>query len=602
MSYILERLGNSFEILSGFPFDSSLFNEEGNGLPLIRVRDVNNGYSGQYYSGEYDESYVINNGDLLISLDGDFNCLKWTNGKALLNQRVCKLIPNDNKIIKDYALHYLPAELLKIHRNTNFTTVKHLSVKTISEIKIPLRPLTDQIKIATVLSKAEALIKQRKENINLLDDFLKVLFLKMFGDPVKNKLSWPIKNFGQCLSQILSGSSSTNKTPDNFENSREAKILKVSAVSWGEFNPQEFKIINWSQLGNKLVNPQEGDLLFSRANTRELVGATCIVDKNYPDLFLPDKLWVLFLNKEVNQYYIHFLFQDIRFKKILTKDATGSSGSMLNISMEKLREINIPVPAIESQNEFKKIVINAWTLKKQFKSSLDDLENLYASLSHKAFSFKDKLPPYFLGSDNFSDPDNMDHNLGDSVYLSSELTKEWEKIICRIAKEDFLKGKPNLFHKEFENIGYADDGYWLKRTYDRYYGPQKLIPKKELKVNKVEWETISIQEVSNWIIEKYSGLNFSSEMLLRFLQEEQLTQPYYFSSEELKKFPKFNSLDDLHTLIFSALTNENPYLKLKQVFYNGTEKSFALNLSEEDIELTNGRNDEQMSGIYFTIE
>ena len=180
-----ERLGNSIKILSGFPFKSELFNEEGIGLPLIRVRDVNSGFSGMYYSGEYPNEYVICNGDILIGMDGDFNAVVWKQGTALLNQRVCKLIVDEKKLEKLYLLHYLPKALKDIHGKTTFTTVKHLSNKSIEAIQIPLpENLDDQIHIANILTRAEKLIAKRKDSIKTLDELLKSTFMEMIGDPL----------------------------------------------------------------------------------------------------------------------------------------------------------------------------------------------------------------------------------------------------------------------------------------------------------------------------------------------------------------------------------------------------------------------------------
>ncbi len=101
---------------------------------------------------------------------------------------------------------------------------------------------------------------------------------------------------------------------------------------------------------NSIISPQKGDLSFSRANTKELVGATCIVEADYPRLFLPDKIWKIDLNEQsLSKKYIHFLFRNKSFKGILTRNATGTSGSMLNISMNKLKDLFFFYPPSHSK-------------------------------------------------------------------------------------------------------------------------------------------------------------------------------------------------------------------------------------------------------------
>lgn len=85
----LSELANFFY---GGAFESSYFNEDGKGVKIIRIRNLKQGFTETYYAGEYDESYLVQNSDILIGMDGEFNIVKWTGEPALLNQRVCKLI------------------------------------------------------------------------------------------------------------------------------------------------------------------------------------------------------------------------------------------------------------------------------------------------------------------------------------------------------------------------------------------------------------------------------------------------------------------------------------------------------------------------------
>ncbi|WP_413734525.1 hypothetical protein [Shewanella sp. BJSY2023SW005] len=97
MSAPLVKLEKLTTILSGFAFKSANFSET-EGLPLARIRDVVRGRSETFYKGDYSDDFVINDGDMLIGMDGDFNREKWQGGKALLNQRVCKITADGDPI------------------------------------------------------------------------------------------------------------------------------------------------------------------------------------------------------------------------------------------------------------------------------------------------------------------------------------------------------------------------------------------------------------------------------------------------------------------------------------------------------------------------
>ena len=207
MSWPLAKLDNHVDILSGFAFKSESFNDRGEGLPLVRIRDVVPGVSDTYYSGEYSSDFLLSDGDLLIGMDGDFNRARWKGGQALLNQRVCKITARADSLDQGYLYHFLPKALEKIHAETPAVTVKHLSVKGIRAIEIPLPPLPEQKRIAAILDKADAIRRKRQQAIQLADDFLRAVFLDMFGDPVTNPKGFPIGTIRDLVATADYGSS-----------------------------------------------------------------------------------------------------------------------------------------------------------------------------------------------------------------------------------------------------------------------------------------------------------------------------------------------------------------------------------------------------------
>jgi len=130
-----KALGEVCEIQNGGAFKSSKFNNDGIGVPIIRIRDLNSKFSNTYYSGQYDNKFLLSNEDLLIGMDGDFRAVLWQHGKAILNQRVCRL-QNFDGIIKDYIYYYIQPELTKIQNSTQASTVKHSSFANINSRNI----------------------------------------------------------------------------------------------------------------------------------------------------------------------------------------------------------------------------------------------------------------------------------------------------------------------------------------------------------------------------------------------------------------------------------------------------------------------------------
>lgn len=140
------------EVVNGYAFSSSGFNTE-KGLPLIRIRDIVSGKTDTTYEGDYSKDYIVNSGDLLVGMDGDFHSAFWRSGIALLNQRVCKLTANENFYNQKFLAYLLPGYLDAINQSTSAVTVKHLSSKTIQSIPLPLPTRKEQDRLVEKLEE-----------------------------------------------------------------------------------------------------------------------------------------------------------------------------------------------------------------------------------------------------------------------------------------------------------------------------------------------------------------------------------------------------------------------------------------------------------------
>ncbi|KAA1150489.1 restriction endonuclease subunit S [Pseudoalteromonas fuliginea] len=152
-------LANDISITSGFAFSSALFDPE-HGEPLIRIRDIQGQKTVVKYTGTYSEEFVVNTGELLVGMDGDFNVVRWLGTKALLNQRVCKIQSISAELHQGFLFWYLQPKLKDIHATTPQTTVKHLSVKDIYAIEKPNLNFFEQEMVADVLDTIDSQIRK----------------------------------------------------------------------------------------------------------------------------------------------------------------------------------------------------------------------------------------------------------------------------------------------------------------------------------------------------------------------------------------------------------------------------------------------------------
>lgn len=291
---------------------------------------------------------------------------------------------NSIKILNEYLYYFLLFNKLETKSKAVGAIFKNLTTDQIKKIDIPLPDLKTQKKITQVLEQADKARQQRKAANALTDQFLQSSFLSLFGDPVKNEKGWEMKKIGEFTLKILSGKSVQSES--RLKEEDEYGVLKVSAVTYGIFKPEEHKAIINGFKPDVSITPKKGDILFSRANTKELVAATCIVDKDYPDLFLPDKLWKVNIDRAiVNEWFFKYVLSQQSYRNKLSEKSTGTSGSMFNISKEKLIDFNFLVPPLSLQQQFAGIVAQAEQLRQKQRESELELETLFQSLLQKYF-------------------------------------------------------------------------------------------------------------------------------------------------------------------------------------------------------------------------
>ena len=180
---------------------------------------------------------------------------------------------------------------------------------------------------------------------------------------------------------------SVNAADKPVDNSEQYGVLKTSAVSKFVFIPTEHKQVNLEEYGRISCPVKADSIIASRMNTPELVGACGYVQNNYPNLFLPDRLWQITFKDGLSPKYAWYYLSGIRVRQYISSLSTGTSSSMQNISQSQYGNIFITIPSIEEQSEITKYLdekcagIDALIAKKQ--QYLTEIENYKKSLIYE---------------------------------------------------------------------------------------------------------------------------------------------------------------------------------------------------------------------------
>lgn len=169
------------DITYGFPFNSELFCDDNTLFPIIRIRDILSNKTETFTSEQVDKKYEINDGDILVGMDGAFHMTIWSGGYALQNQRIVKIVPKKGKYVSAYQIFYSIYDAIKqLESSIEGTTVAHLSDKDMKKLSIIVSSDKIQEKTHSLFETInKSVISYKKENLKLIE--LQSLLLAKMG-------------------------------------------------------------------------------------------------------------------------------------------------------------------------------------------------------------------------------------------------------------------------------------------------------------------------------------------------------------------------------------------------------------------------------------
>ena len=371
-----EKLGNIADFKMGQAPHSDTYNSKGEGSLLIKAGDFGFHYPTPL---EYTTNPISfsEEGDVLICVVGA------TSGKvnkginASITRSIAAIRAHQNKLNSDYLFYYLRSSYGKLNKMTSGSAQGIISKPILAKIDIPLPSLPDQLHIANLLSKAENLIAQRKESIRLMDEFLKSTFLEMFGDPIANKKKWnllQVSDYGESrLGKMLDGKKIIGNNLKPY--------LRNSNVLWFGFKLDDLLEMDFDEKDRAEFSLKNGDILMCEGGE---IGRCAIWRGELEECYFQKAIHRIRLNKDIAlpEYFV-FMFWIYTMNGGLNKYMGAATIS--HLTGEKLKKMKLPIPPIELQTQFAQIVEKTEVLKTQYQQCLQVLENLYGSLSQKAF-------------------------------------------------------------------------------------------------------------------------------------------------------------------------------------------------------------------------
>ena len=368
---VLKKLPDICHIQYGYAFDSSIFSES-EGVPLVRIRDVVRGYSETYTTERCGDEYIVQNGDMLIGMDGEFNIARWKGGKAYLNQRVCRLIPKDD-VEALYLFYFMPSALKAIEEKTPFVTVKHLSARELNKVLVPVPLVEEQQRIANKLKNVDDLISFRQEQLAKLDELVKSRFIELF-----DACNCRISTFGKEFSFISRG-----KSPSYVELS-DLAVINQACIYWNGLNFDKVKYNDVSYSGDRIL--QFGDVLVNSTGTGTLGRANIFMRRSADKRYMADShVTIIRGSVSCHPVYIKCYLEQAKIQDAIYRNCVSGSTNQIELSKEKFKELELPVPPMTLQKQFAAFVEQTDKSKLAIQESLAELETLKKALMQKYF-------------------------------------------------------------------------------------------------------------------------------------------------------------------------------------------------------------------------
>jgi type I restriction enzyme, S subunit len=309
------------------------------------------------------ESYkVVRAGDFIISLRSFQGGIEYSSYHGICSPAYV-ILRRRGEGSDEYFRHYLKTDRFIRILTKNLEGLrdgKMISYAQFSELLLPTPKPSEQQKIAECLSSVDELMAAQSRKVDALKTHKKGLMQQLFpreGETqprlrlpeFQNAVEWkqsPLSRFIRSLDAGVSVNSGDSRPADKTE----FGVLKTSAITKGQFNSDENKVVLADNELTRLKEPVVGGtIIICRKNTPALVGANAYVEAGHENLFLPDLLWAAKPREGVSMRFLAFILGSDKGRAALSKLAKGSSESMSNITKPEVLAFSVMAPAPAEQ-------------------------------------------------------------------------------------------------------------------------------------------------------------------------------------------------------------------------------------------------------------
>ena len=298
---------------------------------------------------------------------------------ACTNQAIAGLtIKDTNQLNTDYLYYYLKSKKNYANKISRGVAQNNINMSMLRSFELPLPEISKQEEIVDILDKVHTIIDDRQHELQKLDELIKARFIEMFGIYPANPMRWETGTIRDIVTDVRYGSSRPAVDGGKYP------YLRMNNITYsGELDLSDTKRIDIPDNELDKCAVRRGDVLFNRTNSKELVGKTCVYDRDEMMVLAGFVIRVRVKECILPEFLSAFLNTDFSKQMLLgmCKTAIGQA----NINAQELQSIGLYLPPIELQQRFVQLKKETDKSKVAVQKALDKTQVLFDSLMQKYF-------------------------------------------------------------------------------------------------------------------------------------------------------------------------------------------------------------------------
>ncbi|OJZ18407.1 MAG: hypothetical protein BGP21_08235 [Thiobacillus sp. 65-29] len=323
-------------------------------------------------------------GTVLISIFATIGRTAVLDIEAATNQAIAGVVPKDTDQLEPrYLRYFLDSKYAELNRTARGVAQPNINQSILKALDIPLPPLPEQRRIVDLLSRAEGILRLRREAEKKATELIPALFLDMFGDPATNPKGWAVATIGE----LLTDGPQNGLYKHGSLYGEGAPILRIDAFYDGQ-------VRDLKTLKRVTLTPEEcarfrlrpRDLVINRVNSPEYLGKSTIIPALSEDTVFESNMMRLTIDetRALPEYVIELLQTAHAKSHFLSKAKHAINQSSIN--QQDVKSLGVPIPPMSMQRDFVDKVGQVRSIQSQQSAAADKAQAAFDALLARTFN------------------------------------------------------------------------------------------------------------------------------------------------------------------------------------------------------------------------